>query len=532
MNKKLLSCVALLTLAATTLSGCGAKKVQRSATAIEIEKTTPDTYPIETDEKLTYWVQLSGHVSAHSQSLNDTPLAKDLAEKTGITVEFMHPAAGQEQQQLGLLVASNDVPDIIETGWGTYTGGAEKAIKDGVILGLNNIIDTVSPNLKKIFEENPDYDKATQTETGINYVYPFIIPDDILQTFRGPMVRADYLEKFGLTPPETIEEWETMLRTFKENGIKVPLTLRMNSSMFQELSPFIGAYGVGGGFYVDNKTVKFGPYQPEYKEFLTLMRNWYSEGLLDPNFTDTDSKRLTAVMASGEGGSAFGSAGGDFGTWIPAAQAQNPDARFVPVNYPVLNKGETPKFGQKNFPITGHGAAITAKSKNIELAARFLDFGYSEDGHMTYNFGKEGESYTMIDGKPIYTDIVTKDKNGIGPGMGRYIRACYNGPFAQDSGYLMQFYANPVQLEAVKEWSQTDMLNYKLPNAPMTEEENKEYAKIMKDIDTYVEEVMFKTITGKSSLEEIDAYYTELKNRGIERAVELKQAAYDRYIAD
>ena len=533
MNKKRLICIIAALLAASSLAGCGggSNGTNKTATAVNVEKTTSDSYPIQTDKKITYWVALSGHVSSHYQSLNETPLAKDLIEKTGINVEFLHPAAGQETQQLGLLVASNDVPDIIETNWATYTGGPEKAIKDGTIVGLNNILDTVSPNLKKLFDENPEYAKACQTENGLTYVYPFVIGDDILQTFMGPMVRKDLLEKYGLEAPETIEEWDHMLRTFKENGVSVPLTLRMNASKFADMSPFIGAYGVGGSFYVEDGKVKYGPYEEKYRDFITLMRDWYSEGLLDPNFTDTDTKRLTSIIANGECASAFGSAGGDFGQWIPAAQAQNPEAEFVPVKYPVLQKGETPKFGQKNLPVNGYGAAISGKSENIEIAARFLDYGYSEAGHMTYNFGKEGESYNMVDGKPVYTDIVTKDENGIGPGMGRYIRACYNGPFVQDKEYLLQFYTMPEQLEAVQLWAQTDTLEYKLPNAPMTEEENKEYAKIMKDIDTYVEEVMFKTITGKLALEDLDTYYAELKSRGIERAIELQQIAYDRYMA-
>ena len=241
------------------------------------------------------------------------------------------------------------------------------------------------------------------------------------------------------------------------------------------------------------------------------------------------------MVANGEAAAAFGSAGGDFGKWIPAAQAQDPNARFIPVKYPVLNKGETPKFGQKGFPVSGFGAAISGKSKNVELAARFLDYGYSEEGHMTYNFGKEGESYTMQDGVPTYTDIILdNDKNGgmgVGPAMGKYIRACYNGPFVQDVNYLTQFYTMPEQLEGVKTWAETETLTYKMPPAPLTEEENKEYTKIMSDIDTYRQEVMYKTLTGKSALSDLDAYFAEMKNRGIERAIELQQTAYDRYMA-
>ena len=97
--------------------------------------------------------------------------------------------------------------------------------------------------------------------------------------------------------------------------------------------------------------------------------------------------------------------------------------------------------------------------------------------------------------------------------------------------YLTQFYTMPEQLEGVKTWAETETLTYKMPPAPLTEEENKEYTKIMSDIDTYRQEVMYKTITGKSALSDLDAYFAEMKNRGIERAIELQQTAYDRYMA-
>ena len=537
MNKKHLAGVMAAAVAASVaLTGCGGNQATNGSD-VTVTKTTSDTYPIETNETLRYWLPISGHVSSLSQSLNDTPLAQDLIEKTGINVEFVHPAIGQETEQFNLMLASKDVPDIIESDWSDYTGGPENAISRGTIVDLNKVLEAgVSPNLQKMFEENPDYAKACQTETGKTYIYPFVVGDDILKTYRGPMVRQDLLEQYNLEVPETIADWDNMLTVFKENGVKSPLTLRMDNTALEDMSAFLGAYGAAGGFYVVDGEVKFGPYTEEFREYLTLMSDWYSRGLLDPNFTDTDGKRLTAVVANGEAAAAFGSAGGDFGQWIPATQAQDPNAKFVPVKYPALNEGETPKIGQKNNPISGFGAAISAKSDNIELAARFLDFGYSEEGHMTYNFGQEGVSYTMVDGIPTYTDIITDNsKNGgmgIGPAIAQYARACYNGPFVQDANYLNQFYSIPEQLEGVKLWAQTDTEKYKMPTVTLTQEENDEFTDIMSDVDAYREEVMYKTITGVSSLNDLDAYFAEMKNRGIERAIEIQQAAYDRYMAD
>ncbi len=519
---------------ATALVGCGTQN-QPTTTGGTFTKTTEDGYPVQNDgQEVSYWVSLSGHVSAHSQSLNDTKFAQGLKENTGINVKFQHPTIGQETESFNLMIASRDLPDIIENSWNKYSGGPEKAITEKTIISLNDVIDQVSPNIKKLFEENADYRKANTTETGNIYVYPFIRGDQTLCTYMGAMVRKDFLDKAGLQPPETIEEWETMLRKFKEMGIKSPLTMRMDNTKLSQMNQFIGAYGAAADFYVEDGKVKYGPAEDAFVQFVELMTKWYSEGLLDSNFTDTDSKRLTSVVANGEAGAAFGSAGGDFGSWMPAAKKNDPNAEFVPVPYPVLNKGDRPKFGNADLPTGGYGAAITATSQNVELAARLLDYGYGEEGHMYYNFGIEGESYNMVDGVPTYTDIILDtEKNGglsVGQAMGKYIRACYNGPFVQDKNYISQFYTDPVQTEAINVWSDNDQLKYAMPNAAMTEDENREYTKIITDIDTYREEIMYKTITGTMSLDDFKAnYLNEMKERGIERAIQLKQQAYDRY---
>lgn len=76
-----------------------------------------------------------------------------------------------------------------------------------------------------------------------------------------------------------------------------------------------------------------------------------------------------------------------------------PEASLTPVAYVAQNRGETPLIGHKQLPARGTGAAITSKCKNVEIAVRYLDYGFSEKGHMTYNFGCEGVSYEMKDGQ-------------------------------------------------------------------------------------------------------------------------------------
>lgn len=96
-------------------------------------------------------------------------------------------------------------------------------------------------------------------------------------------------------------------------------------------------------------------------------------------------------------------------------------------------------------PFPGCGAAITSSSRNIEFAVKYLDFFYGEQGHLLSNFGVEGESYTTVDGKSIYTEAITKNENGLSmsQAMAMYQRAYSSGPFIQDVGYIEQYYALP-----------------------------------------------------------------------------------------
>ncbi|MBW7462021.1 ABC transporter substrate-binding protein, partial [Paenibacillus sepulcri] len=127
--------------------------------------------------------------------------------------------------------------------------------------------------------------------------------------------------------------------------------------------------------------------------------------------------------------------------------------------YPVLNKGDRPKFGQRTNLYTGSGGvAISSKSGNVEEAVRMLDYGYSPEGHLFFNFGLENISYTMVDGYPTYTDLILRNPDRLAPSqaLAMYNRASYFGPFVQDVRYLEQYYVLPEQKEATRIWSDTD----------------------------------------------------------------------------
>jgi putative aldouronate transport system substrate-binding protein len=530
MKRKLIKSITFLmsvSLIGSLVSGCKGKDAE---TGTDTNKSTGVvSYPIQTDVKLTYWTKLDPKVSPHSKTLGDTDFAKQLEKETGIKVEWQHPAQGQETEQFNIMIASRELPDIIDRYWtNAYAGGPDKAIEDKIIISLNEIVDKYAPNYKKFVESDKEIMKASKSDKGNLYSFPFVRGDDVLTTYSGPILRADWLKELNLKSPETLTEFEEVLKAFKDKkNVQYPYTQGKDLD-----GNFIaGAYGFNLGFYIDDsKKVAYGPLNKNFKEYITLMNRWYKDGLLDKNFAANDGNAVKANMLNSKSGAFLGMLGGGIGTYMNAMKEKEPNFELVGVQYPVLNKGDKVRFAQKDWKVNAE-AAITANCKHPDIAARLLDYGYSEKGGMLYNFGTENVSYKMVNGYPTYQDVIMKnpDKLSIGDAMAKYTRASYDGPFIQRKEYLEQFMVLPQQKETLKIWSKADTYGNQYPVATLTPEESAEASKIEGDINTYVNEMRLKFIMGTEPLANIDKFQAQLKTMKIDRVIELRQAAVDRY---
>lgn len=540
MRRRSFSVALAAVLLTAALAGCGGGQGNgNEGTGTAGSGTAPAgefSYPVETDKVLTYWTGLSTNVSPNYANLGDTPFAEELMKQTGIKIEFQHPAAGQETEQFNLMIASGELPDLIEHSWLSYPGGPEKAIADGNIIALNEVFARYSPNISAYLAENPHIDKMIKTDKGNYYVYPFIRGDKELLPTIGLILRKDWLEDLSLEVPTTIDEWHTVLTSFKEEkGATAPFSFEFSMAALNQENPFAYAYGTKKDFYVgEDGKIHFGAAEEGYKNFLDMFSRWYAEGLIDPDIATVNLDQISAKMTNGSSGASIGWAGSRMGVWINAALASDPGYMLVAAPYPTLNKGDSPKMGQIENPYTNAGCvAITTQCREVELAARFLDYSYGEKGHMLFNFGVEGESYNMIDGYPTYADEVLRNPAGwpVAQSLSAYIRGNYNGPFVQDKRYLEQYYLIDEQKEAYKIWMRTEAEKYKVPPITPTEEESREYATIMNEINTYRDEMTLKFIFRQESLDSFDNYVNTMKGMGLERALEIQNAALDRYNA-
>lgn len=519
--KKLICGISALCILTGVMSGCGKKEVS----SVNSDMPTGEiTYPIETDETLTYWVRLANALSTSVTNFAETEFAKEYMKKTGINVEYKHPAQGTEAESLNLLLASGDLPDIIEYNW--LSLNPDSMIEKKSILALNDYIENYSPNLKKWLDERPDIKKQLVTDNGNYYVYPFVRNDDKLQSTSGFMIRGDWLKELKLELPETIEEWKTVLEAFRDKkGATAPFG--------DHPVRFMGGYGLASDFYIVDGKVHYGYYEPAFKDFLIEMNEWYNEGLFDKNFAVIDGNQANSDMLNNLVGATFGAGGGTMGVFLNAKAGTGEKFELVATKFPAMKKGEKAEFGNKQWQYSPvNGAAITAQAKNPALAARFLDYSYSEEGHMLNNFGIEGVSYNIINGYPTFSEVVTKNPDGLSMAQSipLYARSANEGPFIQDVRYIEQYYTLDAQKDALVKWSDNNDLDHRMPQITLTKKEASKKSKIMSDITNYCNENTVKFILGSKPIDEFDSFIATLKDMGIEEAIQIEQDAYDRFI--
>lgn len=527
-GRKLLSIVLIVLMVLVIFSGCkqtadapqGGEK--NMSTEDEGKKTGDDKKP---DKKITikYWVPFTPN--QYIQSLNESLMYEELEERTGIHVEFIHPPEGQEMEQFNLIVSDKEMPDVIQTYATSYKGGMDKAIKDGVYLRLNELIDEHAPNFKALLEDDPELARQVTTDEGNIYAFPLVGEDKEEPAWWGPVIREDWLEELSLEEPTTIDEWEEVLKKFKvEQDLEAPLVISTRG--IDPYGTIVSAYGIGPGFYREDNTIKYGPMEPKFKEYLETMNKWYAEGLLDNDFATRDYKSREALITSGETGM-FITEYALVDQYHAAIKTTDPDAKFAPIIQPSLKPGGTVKYRVVNNRNGGYEAAITTSCEHPEEVAEWFDYAYGEEGYMLFNYGIEGVSYNMVDGKPEFTELLTDNEDGLD-----FWAVCNKyklevGPYLRDYKAVPEL--TPFDMDAMEKWTiATD--EHVIPPVNFTAEEDERYAEIMNDLSTYKDEMVLKFIMGEEPLSKFDEYVEQLKKLRIEEVISIYQTSFDRYM--
>jgi putative aldouronate transport system substrate-binding protein len=491
---------------------------------------------------ITHFIALSDRASSQIKSNDEMYCYQVLEDKFNIDMVFNHPPAGQTGEQFNLMVASGDLTDVITYGWLGVPGGPAKVLEDGTLVPLTAYMkEGKIPALAAFYKKYPEALKQAVTDDGEQYMFPFSRPAINLRINGGPAIRYDWLQKVGLELPTTIEEWYTALKAFKENDVngngdpddEIPLFSHQQDQSLRDIFPV--AWEVRKGFCVNDGRIVYGPIQPGYKDYLTEMAKWYAEGLIDPDYITNDNQARDAKMTSDRVGAIFAWMNGVLGKFN-TMMADHPTFDLRGTAWPKADDGIS--YSGNNAWVgwvSGGGTAIGATNKNIETTLKVLDYPYTEEGNLLFNFGEEGVSYTMVDGEPRFTDLILNNPDGLAAtnalAVFAHASTGVSTGFAQDARYASQIRSSiPQQAAAEIEWAKSTDGILPPPLSPPTED-SALLNKIMGEAATYVDEYTNKVIMGLSSIEDFDEFVTTLKKMGIGEAEAIMQKSYESYQA-
>lgn len=472
-------------------------------------------------------------VAASRSYTQNLPAFEELEKRTGIHVKFEVTTPDQYNTTMQTrLAAAKDLPDLIR-----LPEDPIRYAKGGLIIPIDELIGEHAPNILNLFKERPEVMKAMVAPDGRIYTLSAVVDARSMVNFAGLGMRKDWIKELNLQEPDTIEEWFDVLLAFKEgdpNGNGKPDEVPLLAMDVKGLYKFAWSYGLhlvqSEGWYPDEEgNVAYEWIDPRMKDWLQEMNRWYDAGLLDPDMTAAQNRDKYTAKAIGDiGGASASDFTMQFPQWNERMVNDLPNARWEGIVPPKGPNGD--RLLEKEQPTENIHYAITRDCKDPESVIKWLDYMFaSEEGQILMgNFGIEGLSYVMVDGEPKFTDFILESELGTGIAQASL---GVNGSFPR---ILMRECIEQRFLRYESEVAQSNKTTeYYVPSFPRvlaTKEETDSYTGIMADIDTYKDEMIIKFIQGREPLENFDKYVEAIKGMGIDDAIAIKQAQYDRYM--
>ena len=514
------------------------------ASALEL-LSGKDTYPIQTDKTVSFYCQSNLNPHEKFKDWHESPFHNNLIKMTGINIDWMFPTTGTDGGVFTntLIADPTNLPDIMGVHW---MDNAAMYLEDEVIWDLTPYIQEYAPAYYAFLQTNPAYDRAMKTDDGQYYAFNFFREDGGWNdTYLGPVVRTDWLEECGLEEPKTISEFNNVIKVFNEKyGAKFSFAWSRFNGHGGGLAGAFGAYtACSNTYYVHDGKVNYAMAQPEWRTYMQWLVGLWNDGLLDQDIMTLDDTSIKAKIHNDQCGISITSMG-QLNNWNKERMADGKEPVWKGIGYPTGDDGTLANvFG--GFGISDWTFVITkcADEDTMKLALQLLDYAYTQEGFLFWNYGVEGESWTMGEnGVPQYTDLVKNDTDT--DPQTKYGGATWGACCIQATN-LLYLKNSQAAIEANDTW----FYNYpddeeknlavtggwKWPNGiTFTLDESDELDLIAGGISTYASEAFAAFLTGTKDINsdaDWDNYIAGYETHNLSRVLEIRQDAYDRYLA-
>lgn len=480
--------------------------------------------PVTLDVLTTRWGSMGG-------SFAQNQFLIDLETQTNVKIEWQVQSLNDWNEQKSILLASGTLPGII---FGSQTFSDQDIINNlDYFLPLDELIDQYMPNYKAALEETPSLKQIATFPDGKMYSMAKNLPARP-KTRNQPIINKAWLDRLALNVPTTLEELYDVLKAFKEkdangNGDpndEIPYTSR--DFHVDMLNPFgITDINDTSMMIKDGKLIYY-PTSEEYKEGLKWLRKLYAEGIIDQEMFTQDETMLTAKFQDPN----ISRVGLTF-QWTPDAVFNTWKDEYIAIAPIAGPDGKRYAGGDADgvFSVSRNEVEITRFCEYPEVAARWVDQFYTGEASIQNFWGAVGT-------------VIQKNSDGtyelLNPPEGTSADAWYWDQSLRDFGpkYISPDFAAKIRLSPASgdglkvEISKLGdpYVTTPFPNVMYTIEEFEELPTLSTDINTYVATTRATWITGGGIDEEWDAYVRQLNNMGLERLIQIRSEAYDRFV--
>lgn len=522
MKTKQVLCISLITtMLFLLLTGCaGETTANNSSTTDAVAATVTKTNATEQTKEtlMVLTASLPSYGSKYFTSMADPgndKYIKKIEELTNIRLDITVRDHAKDEELVNLMFASGDIPDLFTySNYVSHNSTIKQAVKNGIFMNLKPHINAENtPNLINQVPEEA-WKESDELKDGSIYYVP------VYQKAKcnwSLFIREDLLEKYKLEVPVSLDDFTNVLRVFKKNGVKYPLTARQNIT---NLDPIFGAFGVliDRNIMTDEGKIEPAAIQPGMKEALRYLRGLYTEGLLDPEFLTNSMDPFTNKILNGDVG-VFRHSANNYGTWQDGIVKNIPDAKFKMILAPIGPNGK----GAMG-PASASVIVPTYVNKNVKdpaRIARFFDWMCTDGAAEIFSYGIEGDTYTKTaDGKINFTYPTTtegKDELGARTNTLWLVRDLLDNPLL--SPYIPY---NQLIVDYRAELTKTDnilhcveTLGSKLEIYQTSPELECNY-----NSSSLFQQIAIKIIFGKAEVDEFDNWVNDWKKRGGDKVLE------------
>lgn len=418
MKKKAVALVLAAAMCVTSLAGCG------SSTASTTENASGEVSEAVVDESgkvdgVMYKVGLplvdegTYGFSIFCDDSKEKPeyyMLDEFKKQTNVDVEMRIFPYETATERLNLDLNSGDYADVVG-GW-TLSDSMilTYGVNQGVFIPLEDYFAEYCPRITEILDL-PGVREEMTAPDGHIYAIPYVCDDP--KVGYSPYINGRWLKNVGMDIPTTTEEFEAVLKAFKEqdangNGDpndEIPFSADPNNKHIESMTGWFGLPMGKSGIGILDDEVVFAGASSTYREFLSWFNSLYEQGLIDLEIFTQDSSTWEGKGNRDLYGVSIAYGSGEFsGIVLEGGEKSEFDV------LPVLNtdKGGMWMRDTNGFSVYRTQAVITDNAEHPEVICRWFDNAFQLENGIGCNRGpvgtvvfKEDDGYRAIDVKTL-----------------------------------------------------------------------------------------------------------------------------------